>query len=272
MRPIAIPNKAFHIRSPVTEPQQPSKDLQFEQVEAQSGQAPSGACASCGQPLRDVYYDVNGRTLCESCRAKAEASWSSGTSAGRFAKALVFGVAAAAAGTALYYGVLALTGYEVGLIAIVVGFLVGTAVKKGSQGRGGWKYQALAMFLTYTSIVSSYVPLLIQEFSKQGFSSDSTVTTTLGSDTAVVESLLDTAGFAAAVDTAAAITPDPDPPGLGEAVVALVFLLGLLYAIPFLAGFENILGLLIIGIGVYEAWKLNRRAELNVTGPFKVNA
>jgi hypothetical protein len=48
--------------------------------------------------------------------------------------------------------------------------------------------------------------------------------------------------------------------------------IGVIYAIPFLAGFENIIGLVIIAIGLYEAWKLNKRAELNVAGPFKVAA
>jgi hypothetical protein len=77
-------------------------------------------------------------------------------------KAVVFGLAAAAAvGPVLRCP--ALTGYEFGLIAIVVGFLVGAAVEKGSNGRGGWQYQTLAMFLTYTSIVSSYVPLIIRQ-------------------------------------------------------------------------------------------------------------
>lgn len=201
----------------MSDPNTPSGELQFDRVEGQSGQTPGGACAACGQPLRDVYYEVNGRVLCERCRRAAETSWAAGSSSGRFGKAVVFGIAAAAAGSALYYGVLALTGYEFGLIAIVVGFLVGAAVKKGSQGRGGWQYQTLAMFLTYTSIVSSYVPLIIRE----------------------------------------ALKPEQ---------------IWLIYALPFLAGFQNILGLVIIAIGLYEAWKLNQRAELKIAGPFKVTA
>ena len=36
---------------------------------------------------------------------------------------------------------------------------------------------------------------------------------------------------------------------------------------PFLGGFENIIGIIIIGIGLYEAWKLNRRVELTISGP-----
>jgi hypothetical protein len=36
---------------------------------------------------------------------------------------------------------------------------------------------------------------------------------------------------------------------------------------PFAAGAQNIVGLIIIGIGVYQAWKLNKRQPLVITGP-----
>ena len=29
-------------------------------------------------------------------------------------------------------------------------------------------------------------------------------------------------------------------------------------------------GLIIIGIGVYEAWKINRRPQMKLTGPYRV--
>jgi len=39
---------------------------------------------------------------------------------------------------------------------------------------------------------------------------------------------------------------------------------------PFLAGFENILGLVIIGFALFQAWKMNRRAPLAISGPYAV--
>src|SRR3970040_1454015 len=74
----------------MSDPNTPPSELQFDRVEGQSGKTPGGVCAECGQPLRDVYYDVNGRVLCERCRRAAEASWAAGLSAGRFGKAVVF--------------------------------------------------------------------------------------------------------------------------------------------------------------------------------------
>ena len=258
----------------MTDPNTPPGELQFDRVEGQSGQVSGGACAECGQPLRDVYYEVNGRVLCERCRRAAEAIWAAGSSTGRFGKAVVFGIAAAAAGSALYYGVLALTGYEFGLIAIVVGFLVGAAVKKGSQGRGGWQYQTLAMFLTYTSIVSSYVPLIIREALKpeqSAFQTGDTATIPpLSSDTAAAAIAVDSASHSLVVSDLETVSEMASAPS--NPVLAILLGIGLIYALPFLAGFQNILGLVIIAIGLYEAWKLNQRAELRVAGPFKVTA
>ena len=258
----------------MSDPNTPSGELQFDRVEGQTGRPPGGVCAECGQPLRDVYYEVNGRVLCERCRRAAEASWAAGSSAGRFGKAIVFGLAAAAAGSALYYGVLALTGYEFGLIAIVVGVLVGAAVKKGSAGRGGWKYQTLAMFLTYTSIVSSYVPLIVREvLSEQDKAlqiGDSAAFLPTGSDTAAPVIVLDSASLP--VIGAASATEPEGASGPSNPVLLILLGVGLIYALPFLAGFQNILGLVIIAIGLYEAWKLNQRTELKIAGPFKVTA
>jgi hypothetical protein len=55
-------------------------------------------------------------------------------------------------------------------------------------------------------------------------------------------------------------------------VVALALFVVLILALPFLGGFANILGLVIIGIGVYEAWKINRRVPLVIAGPFPAPA
>jgi hypothetical protein len=253
----------------MSDPDSSSGELQFDRVEGPGGQTP-GACAECGQPIRDVYYEVNGRVLCDRCRRQAQAKWAAGSSAGRFGRAVVFGLAAAAAGSALYYGVLALTGYEFGLIAIVVGLAVGAAVNKGSNGRGGWKYQTLAMFLTYTSIVSSYVPVIIKEVRTQRLSDSLYVDSAGASDSATALIALDTApGPAAASDSGAGAEGLPVP---SNPVLLTLMGIGIIYALPFLAGFQNIIGLVIIAIGLYEAWKLNKRAELTVAGPFKVAA
>lgn len=228
--------------------------LQFDRAEpAKGGSGTAAACTVCKQPLGSVYYEVNGKVICERCRNQVLEHMHAGSSAGRFGKALLFGIGAAIAGTVLYYAILAITGLELSLISIVVGFMVGAAVRKGSGGRGGWRYQALAMFLTYTSIVSSYVPIIVQEIRNQRQTTAATTDSTVAAPTTQK----------AAADSVPALSS-------GAKVVAIITLLGILYALPFLGGADNIIGIIIIAIGVYEAWRLNRKVELSITGPFKV--
>jgi hypothetical protein len=112
--------------------------LQFDQ--ADYAQPPSElACAQCKRAITTSYYLAEDRALCGLCRNDLERALTSGTRVGRFARAIGAGTIAAFLGFLLYYGIAALTGYEFGLIAIVVGFAVGSAVRWGSNGRGGWR-------------------------------------------------------------------------------------------------------------------------------------
>jgi hypothetical protein len=59
----------------------------------------------------------------------------------------------------------------------------------------------------------------------------------------------------------------PAPRAIGIACVAALAL-----AAPFLLGLENIIGLVIIGIGLFEAWKINKKVPLTISGPFRIAA
>lgn len=222
--------------------------LQFESAE----QTGAMSCKVCGRLLADQYHVVNGNIVCDNCRRSVEEEWNRGGAAGRLGKAVVLGILATIGCSILWYAVIKLTGYELGILAIVVGFVVGGAVRKGSNGRGGWRYQALAIFLTYTAIVSSYVPLVVEEAVRQR----SSEITKAATDSTV------------SADSTAAALDKIGPVGIA---VAIVLFLGFIYAMPFLAGIQNLLGILIIGVALYEAWKLNRRMELSVSGPHQVS-
>jgi hypothetical protein len=131
------------------------------------------------------------------------------------------------------------------------------------------------MFLTYGSIVSAYVPDLLAELKQMG---ETTGTPAAAPGPAAVGSVTSTPAPAAVPSPqgTAKAGDAPQPMGLGQALfglaVAVVFLLALAFAAPFLGGFENIIGIVIIGIGVYEAWKLNKRQVLEITGPHRVGA
>ena len=60
--------------------------------------------------------------------------------------------------------------------------------------------------------------------------------------------------------------------GLGAFLFGIGVLVLIVCAAPFLAGIQNVIGIIIIGIGMYEAWKLNRRVPLVITGPHALAA
>jgi hypothetical protein len=240
-------------------------NLQFERAEPTPG-ASTGtlACKTCGSVINDKYFVVNGHIVCDNCRRSLEATWDRGGAAGRFGKAVALGILATIGCAVLWYAVLALTDSQWGILAVVVGFVVGGAVRKGSNGRGGWRYQALAIFLTYTAIVSSYLPYMIKGAREEAsrISKAPVTASTAASPT-------DSAGLVKqSAETAAGNSHTPSTLAvIGAIIVAIAFL----YALPFVMGFQNLIGLLIIGFALYEAWKLNRRTELRVSGPHQVS-
>jgi hypothetical protein len=234
-------------------------DLQFERAQFDEV-TPQPACQMCSTPLYSSYFEVNGQTVCEGCCYKLRDATPDGSRAGRVLRAAAAGIGAGLAGAILYWGILAATGYEFGLIAIVVGFAVGKAVHWGSRGRGGWAYQTLAIGLTYMAIVSAYVPMIVTELIKRDSAAESQA---VPQDD---QTAADTASNATPAATEPA-TAEVEPAGLGTLAVTLGALLLIACAAPFLAGIQNVIGIIIIGIGMYEAWKLNKRVPLVITGP-----
>ena len=55
-------------------------------------------------------------------------------------------------------------------------------------------------------------------------------------------------------------------PGLPQVIELAV----LMYALPFMGGTQNIIGWLIIGFGVWQAWKMNQPLQLAITGPHAI--
>ncbi len=223
-------------------------NLQFERAERATG-AIGADCAVCKQPITTSYYEINGHVTCQRCRSRIMAERDRGTSGTRFAKALGLGLLAAAAGAGIYYAVAAATGSEYAIVAIVVGLLVGSAVRKGSNRRGGWRYQALAMSLTYSAIVVTYIPQIIKAVTERRAS--------------VINE---------GAPTADSVRAAPKQVGVGGVLLGLGALFLLAAALPILAGIGNIIGLFIIGIALYEAWRLNKAIPLRITGPYQVSA
>jgi hypothetical protein len=249
---------------------QKTTDLQLEKAEFADGQPASPTCGFCKQPLWSAYYQIGGAAACEKCKTQVAVDLMSGSGPGRFLKAALFGGGAALAGSALWYGVRVATGYEIGLIAVVVGLMVGGAVRAGSRRRGGLLYQFLAVVLTYAGICAQYVPDIWKALSEQAEAAAPAATGT--ATAAVTATPGPTAPVAEPAPDRDASVSAHDAPTAGQFLAALAALFVLALASPFLQGFQNVIGILIIAFALWEAWKMNRRMSTEITGPFQVGS
>jgi hypothetical protein len=238
-------------------------ELQFDRAQFVDPSAATLTCAACQQPIAHTYYEVNSQTTCADCRTKVEQAVAATSGATGVVRALGAGIAAGVAGALLYYAVVALTGYQFGLIAIVVGLMVGGAVRWGSGGRGGPLFQAMAVVLTYFSIVGSYAPFVVQGLREAA-------TSQRASDGEATDAAPSPSSSARPAD--GSDTVQVGAVSGGDLALALLLFAGVVLIAPFLGGFSNILGLLILAFGLYEAWKMNKRVVLQVTGPFAIGA
>lgn len=149
-------------------PAAPATDtLQFDTAEPSAAATTAATCTGCRRPIEGEYHMANMHVVCTPCRGALEAP-PQGSGARRVGRALLFGAGAAVAGSLVYFVVLAATGYEIGLISILVGWMVGRAVSKGSERRGGWVYQTMAIGLTYLAICTSYIPQIVAAWRQTG--------------------------------------------------------------------------------------------------------
>jgi hypothetical protein len=281
-------------------------ELQFDEAEPTSPTSTAATCAGCKRPITDAYYEINGKVVCASCRDQIEASFRGGSRVARVLKATTLGIVAAAAGAVVYYAILKATDYHIGLVAVVVGYMVGSAVKKGSGGRGGLFYQLLALFLTYSSIVGFHVPYLFQLPAEPAGGQEQPAAIKPAApkgnpakDKAKAEppalakdekkqkpaekaKAANPAGAAAPKDAAVdhenpvpAENVPEEPVSLQRFALLLMLLLitviGSLYSLPVQIAMQDPLLGVIFSFALWEAWKITRGAKLAFNGPFRVN-
>lgn len=181
-------------------------------------------CAQCQARLTQNYFVANTVTLCGPCSESIRKTLAGKPDFVAYARGIALGIGAGFVGSLIYYLVLKITSYEIGLIAILVGYLVGKAVMIGSGNRGGLVFRIVAVVLTYVAIVSTYVPPLVNAIQ------------------------------------------------MPQSVAQAITLAGLILAIPFLSGMENVIGIFIIAFALYEAARQTKRVQVTVEGPFEVSA
>jgi hypothetical protein len=118
-------------------------------------------CSVCQQPMAGTYYRVHTSRVCPSC-AQNMSSAIAVDNHSAYVSALAYGIGAAAAGL-IGYALIAilLQGWVISYMSIGVGWMVGTAMMKGSNGIGGRRYQIAAAVLTYAAVSMAAIPIWI---------------------------------------------------------------------------------------------------------------
>jgi hypothetical protein len=249
-------------------------DLQFESVTppplpSAEGTSPGMTCAACSRPITVDYFDLNDRTVCRVCRVAVLEQAEAPMGMGLLMRAGAFGLAAALAGAALYYAVIAITEYEIGLVAIAIGYMVGYAVLAGAKGRGARRFQVLAVVLTYVSVSLAYLALALGSASADAESGPRADAITNQARSAGSGQDPESDQEASAADGSSTSSDDE-----GNALVGLAFLAVFSLALPVLsvAGSmpSGLISAAIIAFGMQQAWRMTTAPEIRLTGPFKV--
>jgi hypothetical protein len=138
-------------------------DISFDKVEA----ATPAACAVCKGSLAPQYFSVNGTPICASCRARVDQQLVRGPLLPRLLLACAIGGVVAIGGAVLSHAITAATGYSFALVTIVVGMVLGGAMRRVTRG-GGRGWQLLAVFFTYASFSLATLPMIRDGLLKDG--------------------------------------------------------------------------------------------------------
>jgi hypothetical protein len=229
-----------------------------EEPEATAGELAS-RCSLCRAAIAGEYFALRGLSLCAGCAEKIRQRQSG---RGHLRRALLFGFLVAATLALLWFLAASASGRPLSPVALLAGVVVGLAVHQGSGGRGGLRYQIIAMLLVYVAFVVRFVPPVWGGIA----------------DAIKREHAAAPAPSPPAPATAHAPPPAAPPPALpaaGEpstlATLKAYFVFtaiawGLVLASPFLPGTTSPLALLSLAAGMALAVRLNRRPRLR--GPF----
>jgi hypothetical protein len=254
-------------------------DLHFDHAKDADG-APAGPqCGLCGAAVAGEYWKLQAKVLCAGCRLGVLAALSKSRSASSFGRAALLG-----GGTALGCGIayaifVGITDIQFALITIGIAYLIAKVVRKASAGLSGRKFQILAVALTYVASSLGYFPGVWQAIRSNASdppAAHAAASSGAGSDKAAPGDRAAPGDKSAPGDAAPVTAPPakapPEPLSVGKLILGLGMIFALVLAMPILSATDAPIGLIIVLIGLWEAWKLSRPVVVAVEGPFRVQA
>jgi len=223
----------------------------------------TGRCKSCNQAITGSYYRVNGAMACPACGERVKRQLPQDSPAA-FTRGLLFGVGGAILGLILYAAFGTITGWMIGYVSLAVGYIVGKAIRLGSGGIGGRRYQIAALALTYAAVSLAAVPIWVAQVSKARKAARTEMSQS-------VQSPSEKPSTNVSPGPQQQPSPARHPTNMGAALVMLV-LIGL--ASPFLElqdPVHGMIGLVILFVGIRIAWQIARGTSIQILGPFKIS-
>ena len=219
-------------------------------------------CRYCHQLISGTYYRINDGMACADCAGKARDELAR-DSHSAYVRGLLYGIGAAILGLILYATFAIVTGIVIGYASLAVGWMVGKAMMKGSNGVGGRRYQIAAVLLTYAAVSMAAIPIWIHY---AGEHKQQTQQQRLQAEQRQLDS-----GSGQQNEPPSA---EPVKPHLTlGAWLVRVTLLGL--ASPFVEVWEGgpsfgwMIGLVILFVGMKFAWRITAGRPLEIYGPFQ---
>lgn len=239
-------------------------DLTFDRVvPGAAGDAvavPQVTCTTCHGPVATEYYEVNGSVVCGTCRDALEQAAQTPKGIAPLIVAAVYGFGAAIAGAIIYYAVLAFLDLEIGIVAILTGYMVGYAVRKGASGAGGLRFQLIAVALTYLSVAMAYTPIAVKSAIEHREASQK-------------QGNAQVRPAAVQEDSSSS---SHEAPSAGQMLIGILMLVGLVCALPLLVIIgsmpSSVISALILFFGLRQAWTMTRAVDLIAFGPYRVGS
>jgi hypothetical protein len=137
--------------------------------------------------------------------------------------------------------------------------MVGTAVRKGANGRGGLRFQILAVTLTHLSVALAYTPIAVQGIAKARTEKPAQTTSTAQP------------GLVAPQRSSTANVPTR---GAFGCLLASIVVAGVFAALPVVVVVSRLpfglMSAIIIGVGMHQAWRMTGAPTLMIFGPYRV--
>jgi hypothetical protein len=225
-----------------------SEPIDFERAQFATPDASAIVCQACQRRPDAPYFALNGHSICAACLEQARAAQK-----GSFLLALLFGTVAGAVSALVYYGIRELSGYDLALITILLGSAVGIGVRRGAGGRANVIYRLMAVTLAWLAMTSTYIPAVAEAYRAQAAAEEAA---------APEESTGDSA-------------PDLTPEEKAAIRTATVWITSTVWALLLPVVFVTegeLIGLIIFGVGLWEAWSRSGAPPFTVAGPFSAAA